>query len=364
MSRFGRNTLILLGFALPVFLVGVVAVPAEEPRVERDHRVRIVIVDDDGDRQEEVIELRDGEPRPFLGVNLGRADDGALIEQVIEETAAARAGLREGDVIVGFDGATIETPWDLTREVLRSEPGRRVDVDLIRDGRPETLSVEVGETDRQFGSMSFGFDSEAFGEQMKLLERLGEFDFEWDAEGFAEQMGQLGERLGNMEFDFEWDAEGFAEQMERLGEGLENMQFDLDDHGMRYRHWVGTSQRPLLGVELVETTPELRRHLGGDEDAGILVGKVLSGTAAEQAGLRVGDLIVSVDGEPIEDAGDLRRALHERRGEIFDLEVVRDGARTSLAVEIPDADEDEDPRGSGYHQRMHPVLPAGDADRT
>jgi S1-C subfamily serine protease len=149
-----------------------------------------------------------------------------------------------------------------------------------------------------------------------------------------------------------------------MAESLENMDFDFDDHGRRY-HWVGTWGKPLLGVELVETTPELRRHLGGDDDAGVLVGKVLSGTAAEQAGLRVGDLIVSVDGEPIEDAGDLRRALRERRGEIFDVEVIRDGSPMSLTVEIPEAEErdDEDPRGSGQHRLRHPHrLP--DSDRT
>jgi len=344
MSRFGRNTLIVLGFALVILLAGFGAVPADEPRVERDHKVRVVIVDDDGDRHEEVYEFVDGEPRPFLGLNLGRAEEGALVEDVIEDTAAERAGLREGDVIVGFDGETVETPWELTRKVLQSEPGQRVDLEIIRDGRRETIDVEIGETDRRFGGFAFDFDSEAF----------------------AEQMEHLGERLGDMDFEFEWDAEGFAEQMERLGESMENMQFEFGDHGMRRHHWVGRSHRPLLGVQLVDTTPELRRHLGGDEDAGVLVGKVLAGTAAERAGLQVGDLIASVDDEPIEDAGDLRRALRDRRGEIFDVEVVRDGSRTTLTVEIPeaDADADEDPRGSGYRHRMHDERSTADTDRT
>ena len=44
-------------------------------------------------------------------------------------------------------------------------------------------------------------------------------------------------------------------------------------------------QRPLLGVQIVETTPELRAHLGGSADAGILVGKVMDEMPAKEAGM-------------------------------------------------------------------------------
>jgi S1-C subfamily serine protease len=354
----GARTLILLGFALAVLVAGVATVPADEPRVERKDRVSVVIVDEDGDRHEEVYEFDGDNRRPFLGVRLGRADEGVHVESVIEGTAAERAGLREGDVIVEFDGTPVETPWDLTREVLRSERGQRVDLEVIRDGARQTVTAEIGESEHlHFGPMpfdfdfDFDFDAEAFHEQMEKLHELGEMDFhfEWDAEGFAEQMERLGEQLGEMDFEFDFDAEEFGEQMRHMAESLENMEFDFDDHGRRQHHWVGTWGRPLLGVELVETTPELRRHLGADGDSGVLVGKVLSGMPAERAGVRVGDLIVSVDGEPIEDGSDLRRALRDRRGEIFDVEVIRDGSPTSLTVEIPEAEErdGEDPRGSG-----------------
>lgn len=94
--------------------------------------------------------------------------------------------------------------------------------------------------------------------------------------------------------------------------------------------------RPLLGVQLTETTPELREHFGAGPDAGVLVSKVLSGTPAEKAGIRVGDMIVAVDGREIADVEDLVRELGRREGESFPVEVIREGKRRKIEVELPE----------------------------
>ena len=62
--------------------------------------------------------------------------------------------------------------------------------------------------------------------------------------------------------------------------------------------------------------------------------------AAEEAGVEVGDLIVAVESESIEDVGDLRRALRERDGQTFGLEVIRDGRPLSLTVTLPEREDD------------------------
>ena len=95
----------------------------------------------------------------------------------------------------------------------------------------------------------------------------------------------------------------------------------------------------MLGVQLTGVTPELRRHLGGDEDTGVLVAKVLEGTPAEEAGILVGDMIVAVDGEPVEDAGDIRHALHGKSGETVEVEVIREGARQRVDIVLPEREE-------------------------
>jgi C-terminal processing protease CtpA/Prc len=93
--------------------------------------------------------------------------------------------------------------------------------------------------------------------------------------------------------------------------------------------------RPLLGVQLVEVTDELREHLGGRDGEGVLVSKVVSGSPAEDAGIRVGDLIVGLDGDDVGSVGDLRQGLSGKQGETFDVDVIRDGRPESVRVTIP-----------------------------
>ena len=63
------------------------------------------------------------------------------------------------------------------------------------------------------------------------------------------------------------------------------------------------------------------------------------------AGVEVGDLIESVDGETIEDAGDLVHALNESTGQTIQLGVVRDGRPLSIDVFIPDPQEEDEVSG-------------------
>ena len=112
--------------------------------------------------------------------------------------------------------------------------------------------------------------------------------------------------------------------------------------------------RPKLGVQLVETTPELREHLGGGEDEGVLVSVVLAGTPAARAGIAVGDLIVSVDGAPVAAVDELREALDDKDGKTFAVEVVRDHRRLSLEVTIT---EPEDFRPTGPQASLRGPAP-------
>jgi len=125
---------------------------------------------------------------------------------------------------------------------------------------------------------------------------------------------------------------------EDLLEGLEMKRLsDLKTY-MEPLTWWG--HKPSLGVQLVETTPELREHLGGTEEAGVLVSKILSGMPAQKAGLLVGDLIVSVDGEPVASSNDLILALRDKVGETFDVEIVRNSRTRTLEVTIPEPETD------------------------
>ena len=70
--------------------------------------------------------------------------DGALVTSVSEGSPAAKAGLKEGDVIVEYDGRPVARAGDLPRTVAETPVGRAVPLEVVRDGKPVTLTATVG----------------------------------------------------------------------------------------------------------------------------------------------------------------------------------------------------------------------------
>lgn len=69
---------------------------------------------------------------------------GALVVNVMSDSPAQAAGLREGDVIVRFNGNDITLSSDLPHQVGRIRPGEKADVEVMRDGRLQTLTATIG----------------------------------------------------------------------------------------------------------------------------------------------------------------------------------------------------------------------------
>ena len=76
-----------------------------------------------------------------LGVAAG---EGAIISDVTEDSPALKAGFKTGDIILKLDGKDISDSRDLARKVAVVEPGTSVPVEIIRDGKAETVTVEIG----------------------------------------------------------------------------------------------------------------------------------------------------------------------------------------------------------------------------
>jgi len=104
----------------------------------------------------------------------------------------------------------------------------------------------------------------------------------------------------------------------------------------------GRMRRGFIGVRPLEMTPELRVHYGASREAGVLIGQVDADGPAGKAGLRVGDVVTAADGEKIESAADLSRAVRDKKeGETVKLDIVRDKAKMTLSVAVAERKRNE-----------------------
>jgi len=93
--------------------------------------------------------------------------------------------------------------------------------------------------------------------------------------------------------------------------------------------------RAYIGVSLTNLSPELREHFGAPKDTGVLVESVQKDSPAEKAGIRVGDLVIGVDGKDVESSNDLRKALAEKKeGDSVRIEILRGRARQTLVATV------------------------------
>ena len=116
-------------------------------------------------------------------------------------------------------------------------------------------------------------------------------------------------------------------------------------------------RRPWLGAKLQAVTPEIAEGLGLKRPAGALVASVAPKSPAARAGLKTGDLVVAVDGQPVDDpnAFDYRFATKLLGGQV-QLGIVRSGRESRLAVALESAPEN--PRNEVTIQARSPFLGA------
>jgi len=97
----------------------------------------------------------------------------------------------------------------------------------------------------------------------------------------------------------------------------------------------GSVTRGQLGVSLFTVTPDIARSLGLASASGALVSQVVEGSPADKAGVRVGDVITSANGQPVRSNTELRNVIGLLRvGASLDIGLVRDGksARVTAVV--------------------------------
>lgn len=235
------------------------------------------------------------------------AGGGLLVRDVFRGGPAHRAGLRPGDAIVRVAGDTA-TAERILRVVRGLDPGQAVELAVRRDGELRTVDVTAAPRPRP-GPGDAPPDVRARIDSLR--------------EAIARSVDSLRQALQPLQ-------ERRDEVRERR-DGLRRMR-NLPEAPARppppSLHILGRDY--VAGARVTPLNPDLADYFAVED--GVLVTEVLEGSPAGDAGLRPGDVIVSVDAEPTTSVAAVRAALARGAGSPS-LEVVRQGERTS--VELP-----------------------------
>ena len=122
-------------------------------------------------------QLRQGRvARGYLGVTVGdltgdlaqafrvpETTKGAVVQNVVPNAPAAKAGLQAGDIVVAVNGKPIQSSGELTRAVAANQPGTKVTLNLLRNGQKKDVQVTVGKRpdEEALARGDFGTEEEA-----------------------------------------------------------------------------------------------------------------------------------------------------------------------------------------------------------
>lgn len=90
------------------------------------------------------IEFKDLTPDLAAALDLEKDTKGALISNVVEDSAAEKAGLKPYDVIVEFEGQPVEKSNEFLNRVAMLNPGTKVDLVVLRDGKRKPFTIKLG----------------------------------------------------------------------------------------------------------------------------------------------------------------------------------------------------------------------------
>ena len=111
---------------------------------------------------------------------------------------------------------------------------------------------------------------------------------------------------------------------------------------------TGKVRRGFLGVVIQDISPEMAEMFGRSDDTGAIVAEVSEGSAAEDAGIKKGDVVIEVNGEKVRDSSHLRlRVSQTDPGKRVRFELLRDGKRLTVSAKLGELKEEAAPAAAG-----------------
>jgi len=206
----------------------------------------------------------------WLGVSVeDQKDGGAIVRSVERNSPAEKAGLKEGDVIVQYNKESVMGVQQLTRLIRETPVGRSVEMKVRRNNNEQTLQVTTEAARFDFPNIQID------GPKMNVL------------------MDQVRRNMPRVEV---------------------NTTFVQS------------------GIRVEQMTDQLREFFGVASNSGVLVASVESGSAAEKAGLKSGDVIISVDAANTRTPSDFSREMRAANGKAT-LKIVRDKQQREIKLD-------------------------------
>ena len=230
------------------------------------------------------------------------ATAGVKIDEVNADSPAEKAGIKAGDIVVDYDGERVRSARQFTRLVQETPDGRSVAIGLMRDGKKQTVNATP-----EAGRMTWNF-----GPEMDRALR----EAERGMRGFRME-------IPKEYFDFRYD------DRDRDNREPRRFEYRLPEE---FRGFAFPATRGRLGVSVQSITPELAEYFGA-KNGGALVSSVTKESAAAKAGIKAGDVIVSVNGRSVSDAEDLGNKIEDYDGEVT-IVVLRDKKEMTLKATL------------------------------
>src|SRR5262249_15491207 len=208
--------------------------------------------------------------------------------KVISDSPAAKAGLKENDVITEVNGQRIEGTAQFRRMIREIPAGRTVQLAILRDSHTQNINVTLGHAEQ--GRRVFTAPAAP-----------GTYSFR-----------------------------------------IPDMPEVMDMPSMDWGHGLMVDAHPRLGIDAEDLSGAFGNFFGAPDGEGVLVRDVNTGSPAEKGGLKPGDVITSVDGTRIHTTGELREKLASKKGEKGDdkgssveLGLIRNKSAISLTIQLP-----------------------------
>ncbi len=211
------------------------------------------------------------------------AERGVLLGRILPDSPAAKAGLKDNDVITEINGQRVEGEAQFRRMIHEIPAGRSAQFSVWRDGRAQTINVTLGKSEEHANTW-FKTAPRAFSFQLPKIE----------------------------------------------------MPEVAPMPGMDWNYGVLAGAHPRLGIDAEDLSGQFGTYFGAPDGEGVLVREVNSGSPAEKAGVKSGDVITALNGERIRSLGDLREKLAAKREDkTVKLGVLRNKSEMSITVEMP-----------------------------